>query len=56
MIKWLRKLDDVLFSPPHTFSTVLAFVAIRLTLDFQSGADEVNTIESSAAEALRRPE
>jgi len=32
MIDWLRKLDNRLFSPPHTFQTVLAFVTIRLGL------------------------
>lgn len=46
---WLRKLDDRLFSPPHTFQTVLAFVVVRLGLEFDSAAEDANSVESSTA-------
>lgn len=34
MMDWLRNLDHKLFSPPHTFQTILAFVTVRLSLGF----------------------
>jgi len=35
MLHWLRRIDDLVFGPPHTFETILAFVALRLGLAFQ---------------------
>jgi hypothetical protein len=35
MLKWLRRLEDLLFSPPHRFDTILAFVVVRLGLVFE---------------------
>lgn len=32
MLNWLNIIDDVLFSPPHRFETILAFVVLRLGL------------------------
>jgi hypothetical protein len=40
MMRWLEKLDDRLFSPPHTFATVLSLVAARLAL-FSDSASEI---------------
>jgi hypothetical protein len=32
MMSFLRKLDAVLFSPPHTFQTILALLILQLSL------------------------
>jgi len=37
---WLKKLDDRVFSPPHTFVAVLSLVAVRLSL-FSDDASEI---------------
>jgi len=50
MMDWLRKLDNRLFSPPHTFQTVLAFVTVRLCLVFESQTGHASKIESETAE------
>lgn len=34
MREWLRKIDDRLFSPPHRFETIFAFITVRLPLVF----------------------
>ena len=34
MLDWLRRIDDVIFAPPHRFETILAFVVLRLGLAF----------------------
>ena len=49
-MNWLRRLDDALFSPPHTFQTILAFVTVRLSLVFDSGREQSANVESQAAE------
>jgi len=41
MMNWLKKLDERLFSPPHTFGTVLSLVAVRLGLFSDSGSEGV---------------
>jgi HEAT repeat protein len=53
-MNWLRKLDDALFSPPHAFQTILAFVAVRLSLVFDAGQEQSGNVESrgSAADDL----
>ena len=40
MPKWLRKIDDAIFSPPHRFETILAFVVLRLGLVFEQDSDQ----------------
>jgi hypothetical protein len=60
-MNWLRRLDDALFSPPHTFQTILAFVTVRLSLVFDSGQKQSRNVESQMAEetteqaSIRRP-
>lgn len=58
---WLRKLDNKLFSPPHTFQTILAFVAVRLSLCFDAETDSATEgaselpVDSPEPPPLRRP-
>ena len=40
MLNWLRRIDDVVFAPPHKFETILAFVALRLGLAFEDESEE----------------
>jgi hypothetical protein len=35
MMNWLRKLEQIWFSPPHTFESVFALVALTLALDIE---------------------
>jgi hypothetical protein len=46
----MRKLDDLLFSPPHTFATILTIVALRLQLDFYREEVQDHTGVSTTAE------
>ena len=40
MLKWLRTIDDAVFSPPHKFETVLGFGVSRLGLAFERESEE----------------
>ena len=55
MMDWMRKLDDRLFSPPHTFQTVLAFIVVRLSLVFDEETEHVTIRESEKAEEPQGP-
>ena len=63
---FLQELDDLLFSPPHTFATILSFVAVRLGLAFvddrydrpsgkSSSDDEGAAIEVRESERRAKP-
>ena len=41
-----RKLDDWLFSPPHTFRTILALVTVRLSLQLDPQKELAKSIEA----------
>ncbi len=49
MRDWLRNLDDRLFSPPHTFQTIAAFVSLRLSLEFPSESNQPSEREMRPA-------
>ena len=53
MLNWLRRLDTAVFSPPHSFATILGFVVVRLGLAF----DDQPERESPLPEAIvaKRP-
>ena len=40
MLNWLKKIDDWLFSPPHKFQTILAYVVICLSDDVEPEEQE----------------
>lgn len=40
MLNWLHRIDGLLFAPPHTFETILAYVVVRLGLAFEDESDE----------------
>lgn len=50
MMDWLRKLDYKLFSPPHTFQTILSFAVVRLSLCFDFETDSAKQADSEMAE------
>ena len=50
MKDWLQQMDSSLFSPPHTFQTVLAFVAGYLGLAADDGAEAAKAPETQAPE------
>jgi hypothetical protein len=53
MFKWLRKIDEIIFSPPHRFEAILAFVVLRLGCDFEDEAGE--HLEQNALSEQTRP-
>jgi len=53
MLDWLRGIDDSVFSPPHRFETILAFVVVRLGLVFEHERDERSGQEPPSKEAKR---
>jgi hypothetical protein len=56
MLDWLRRIDDVIFAPPHRFETILAFVVLRLGLAFEPEADEgVGKASSAEQPRTQRP-
>ena len=40
MFNWLRRIDEAVFSPPHKFETILAFVVLRLGCTFEDEPGE----------------
>ena len=40
MFNWLRRMDNALFSPPHQFQSILAFVVLRLGCTFEDESSE----------------
>ena len=56
MRDWLRNLDDRLFSPPHTFQTIAAFVSIRLSLVFSPELNQPSEREARSVEESCDPE
>jgi hypothetical protein len=53
MGNWLHRIDEAIFSPPHTFETILALVAVRLGLVFEEESDETTKPAPSLREEAR---
>jgi hypothetical protein len=55
MWHFFRRLDEVLFSPPHCFETILAFVVLELGLTIEAGdrdqASNPKTTQSSVGQS-----
>lgn len=52
MFRWLRRIDEALFSPPHRFEEVLALVApsLNVSLDMTQAGDQQRTSEQQATD------